>query len=256
MPKLANINEVISNAMLMRLPAFLGIRDKEFCALLGYAPVWLSRIKKDIDSGKKKPDDAVVTFLDKTISEYVEASPFIEEQAGVTWQLIDLFISIYIKKHGIPKNIGELLSNSRILKTIQDLYISEDRTSEQQAEISELVKAIVHIISEQFGKESIPVDIDFDSVAEFDNFSDMIFLEGYTPEQFLEDPYNEKYAKFMEYTKKNNLSLNRYNAYLKTSSYQHYISVKNQKAEKIASMLKEQGLNLKSLLIMSEMDKK
>ena len=82
MPKLANINEVISNAMLMRLPAFLGIRDKEFCALLGYAPVWLSRIKKDIDSGKKKPDDAVVTFLDKTISEYVEASSFIDEQSS------------------------------------------------------------------------------------------------------------------------------------------------------------------------------
>ena len=179
MPKLANINEVISNAMLMRLPAFLGIRDKEFCALLGYAPVWISRIKKDIDSGKKKPDDAVVTFLDKTISEYVEDSSFIEEQAGVTWQLIDLFISIYIKKHGIPKNIEELLSNSRILKTIQDLYLSEDRTSEQHAEISKLVKTIVHIISEQFGNEAIPVDIDFDSAAEFDNFSDMIFLEGF-----------------------------------------------------------------------------
>ena len=52
MPKLANINEVISNAMLMRLPTFLGIRDKEFCALLGYAPVWLSRIKQAIDSGQ------------------------------------------------------------------------------------------------------------------------------------------------------------------------------------------------------------
>ncbi|MGN0903307.1 MAG: hypothetical protein ACI4M9_08470 [Succinivibrio sp.] len=254
MPKINPEDDDISNSVLLRLPSFLGIRDKDFCSLLGYSVVWLSRLRKDIDNGRKDPDEPAVTQFNSSVIDAIEKNIDLNNQQNVTWQLLDLYVSLFIKKYGCPQNIKELIESSRSFKVIKRIY---DEKSDNYQNILNLADALINGISEVFNAECLDsVRQQFKDIISFNDLSDRILSEGFTPAQFVEDYNNEKFSEINSYVKKKNISLDKYKEYLQSDAYKQYIEVKKNKAEKIASVLKEQGMDLKNFLVLTEISKK
>ncbi len=253
LPSQKDIQNSLSNELVLRLPSFLGLSIKDFCELLGYTNVWLARIKKDIDTGKKDAKAPVVSLMNKNVIDALDdvinnKSVLSENNISLLLQCIDLFLSIYLKKVASSVDFSEVLLKTRTFETLKEITKNENRKN-----MTNLVSALITDFKLAGDLSYILNESDFtqEQIDSFYSLTDFILSKSISVDEFLFNPQSDEYKDINDFIKNNNISLSNYSAFVSSGLFQKYLSDKKDKMQRIEQFMKKQGVDLHNFIALS-----